>query len=94
VSRGSGVRSVRSAENVFVAYRDHMVLRIPLAATNLVPAQAKVTTKLTLQALTELKTLVEQCEVLCPMIRKPSGSGLALNNDGKSPKSSAPSCRR
>jgi len=50
---------------VLVRYRQYMALRIPLAATNLVSAQPKVSTKLTLAALQELISVAEAEEVLC-----------------------------
>ena len=59
--------------HVLVVYREYMTLRIPLAATNLAPPRPEAQTKLTFEALTELISLVEQCEVLCPLIRPTSG---------------------
>lgn len=61
---------------LFVTYRDDMVLRIPRAATNLAsPAlPPESPSKLTSQALTELISLAEQCEVLCPVTQPNSGS--------------------
>ena len=50
-----------------------MVLRIELSATDLVADPRTVPpTKLTSQAVTELATLAEQCEVLCPTDPKTS----------------------
>src|SRR2546429_4618135 len=60
---------------LFVAYRDTMVLRIPQTATNVVappPASAPLS-KLTSHAITELISLAEQCEVLCPATQSTSG---------------------
>jgi Family of unknown function (DUF5372) len=61
---------------IFVAYRDAMVLRIPEAVTDLVspPPESAPMTKLTSHALTELVSLAEQCEVLCPATPSKSGS--------------------
>ena len=67
-----------------VAYQEYMTLRIPIAATNLVPAQPGLKTKLTLAALTELISLAEQYEVLCPTHRQPSGTNTAQNSKPKS----------
>lgn len=62
-----------SAEHVFVSYGKFMVLRIPMTATNLALPRPTSATKLTLEAITELISLAEQSEVLCPS--KPSTSG-------------------
>lgn len=86
--------SGRSLGSVFVAYQNGMVLRIPQAATDLTPTHPQVTTKLTSQALTELKSVVEQCEVLCPVTREPSGGDSVPTNSDTSPTTSAPSFRR
>jgi hypothetical protein len=60
---------------IFVAYRDTMVLRIPQTATNLVspPHESAPLSKLTSHAITELISLAEQCEVLCPATQPKSG---------------------
>src|SRR5262244_35574 len=60
---------------IFVAYRDTMVLRIPQTATNLVspPPESAPLSKLTSHAITELISLAEQCEVLCPATQPKSG---------------------
>jgi hypothetical protein len=47
---------------VAVSYRQNMVLRIPISATNLVGSQPVHQTKLTLVALTELISLAEHWE--------------------------------
>src|SRR5437867_4920150 len=62
---------------IFVAYRDTMVLRIPQTATNLVspPPESAPMSKLTSHAITELISLAEQCEVLCPATQPNSGIG-------------------
>jgi hypothetical protein len=59
---------------VVVAYQGHMRLRIPLAATQLALPQEVLGTKLTWESVTELVTLAEQCEILCPSQPPPSGS--------------------
>lgn len=75
---------------VFVSYRDYMILRIPLLSTNLTPYRPAGQTKLCLEALTDLISLAEQCEVLCPSTLQQSGSDCL--QDSK-PKSST-TCRR
>src|SRR5438445_9547885 len=62
---------------LFVAYRDTMVLRIPQTATNCVspPPESAPMSKLTSHAITELISLAEQCEVLCPATQPNSGIG-------------------
>lgn len=55
----------RGATHIFVAYRDHMTLRIPIAATTLFPPQPNLRTKLTLDSVQELVTLAEQVQALC-----------------------------
>src|SRR6266571_4295394 len=77
---------------LFVAYRDTMVLRIPQSATNIVspPPESAPMSKLTLHAITELISLAEQCEVLCPVT--PNNSGTASHSRGKPV--SAPTSRR
>ena len=51
------------ATHVFVAYQGYMVLRIPRAATNLLPQPPRIPTTLTSHAMTELISLAKQCEV-------------------------------
>lgn len=86
--------SGRSLGSVFVAYQNNMVLRIPQAATDLASSPPRVTTKLTSQALTELKSVVEQCEVLCRVIPELSGRDSVPTNSDTSPTTSAPFSRR
>jgi hypothetical protein len=69
------------AEYVFVAYREDMTLRIPLLSTNLASPRPTTATKLTVQAVTDLISLAEQCEVLCPP--KPHASGDDCLQNGK-----------
>ena len=77
---------------IFVAYRDSMVLRILQSATNLVapPPESEPTTKLTSHAVTELISLAEQCEVLCPAIQPNSG----IDSHPRCKPVSAPTSRR
>jgi hypothetical protein len=61
-----------------------MVLRIELSATDLVADPRTVPpTKLTSQSVTELATLAEQCEVLCPTDPKTSGEDSRPNSGNK-----------
>ncbi|MGZ3627271.1 MAG: hypothetical protein ACXVDN_06315 [Ktedonobacteraceae bacterium] len=48
----------------FVSYREQMVLRLPVAATTLASSRPVISTKLTLDAVTELMTIAEDCEAL------------------------------
>jgi hypothetical protein len=76
--------STRSGSGyVLVSYQEHLTLRIPRAATNLAPPRPGPQTKLTLEALTELISLAEQCEVLCPPIRPTSGEDCPQNANSK-----------
>jgi len=83
-----------TAEYVFVAYREHMMLRIPRAATTLVSQVPRVPTTLTSQAITELISLAEQCEVLCRTTPKPSGPPSVPHSKPRSAPNSRPSSRR
>jgi hypothetical protein len=47
---------------VFVAYREYMVLRLPVASTTLALSRPVVATKLTRDAIKELMTIAEDCE--------------------------------
>src|SRR4030095_8614392 len=67
------------AGHVFIAYRTFR-LRLPRTGTNLEPQPPRVPTKLTLQAITELISLAQQCEVLCPTIPVSSGTNSAPNS--------------
>jgi hypothetical protein len=81
-----------NAQFVSVIYRGFMALRIPLAATNLVPARPRVSTKLTLAAVRELISVAEAEEVICQLIPKASGSISPLNCEPQSlPSSQSPS---
>jgi hypothetical protein len=46
-----------------VAYREEMLLRVPVAATSLIPSLPVARTKLTRAAITDLVALAVQCEV-------------------------------
>ena len=77
---------------IFVAYRDTMVLRIPQTATNLVspPPESASLSQLTSHAITELISLAEQCEVLCPVTQPNSG----IDSPPRGTPVSAPTARR
>jgi hypothetical protein len=70
-------------QHVIVSYRRGITLRISLAATNLVPKQPQVQTKLTIGALQELISTAEESEVLCPFNRKTSGQAYPPNVKSK-----------
>jgi hypothetical protein len=77
-----------TAEYVFVSYGEFMVLRIPIAATNLALPRPTTTTKLTLEGITELVSLAEQWEVLCLSKQTRSGNDFPLSCKQKSAKKS------
>ena len=83
-----------TATHVFVAYQGSMVLRLPRAATNLLPPSSQVPTTLTSQAITELISLAEQCEVLCRTTPAPSGARSVPHSRPTSAPSSRPSSKR
>lgn len=82
------------AQYVLVAYQDHMLLRIPLLATNLLPVQPRVATRLTLAALEELLSVAEALEVVCPPNPKTSGETCPPNAKSKSQRNSPPFSRK
>ena len=81
-------------ERVLVGFRGHMALRIPVGATNLAPARPCPRSKLTLAAITELISLAEQCEVLCPSNREKSGDACRQDSVARSLPTSPRSCKR
>ena len=80
------------AQYVLVVYREQMLLRIPLSATTLRPAQRRVSTKLTLAAVQELLSVAE--EVVCPLSPETSGKTYPPNAKSKSRRNSPPLSRR
>ena len=84
-----GIPSGVNTQSILVIYQDSMVLRIPMAVTNLVPPRPASENKLTLAAITELVSLAEQWEVLCLSNPTKSGHDSTLANKPKSPKRSA-----
>ena len=83
-----------SGGHVIVSYREDMSLRIPFFSTNLAPYRPAGQTKLTLAALTDLISLAEQCEVLCPTNPQKSGSDCLPGSKPKSSTICRPSSRR
>jgi F420-0:gamma-glutamyl ligase-like protein len=81
-------------EHVLVGFRGHMALRIPVNATNLAPARPCSRSKLTLAAITELISLAEQCEVLCPSNRERSGAACHQDSAARSLPTSPLSSKR
>jgi hypothetical protein len=84
----------RGASHILVAYRDFMTLRIPLTATNLIASRPSIPTKLTFAAVTELITLAEQCEALCPSDPAMSGDTCPQPCNSRSATISRPSSLR
>ena len=69
----------------WVVYRDFMQLRIPLAATNLLPGTPTVRTTLTRQAITDLLALAGHWEgLVCPPPRTTSGDGCPPSSASRS----------
>lgn len=83
-----------SAGHVLVSYREYMSLRISFLSTNLAPPRSAGQTKLTLDALTDLISLAEQCEVLCPANPQKSGSDCLQDSKPKSSMTCHRSARR
>jgi hypothetical protein len=80
------------AQFALVAYQGNMTLRIALEATNLVFAQPRVSTRLTLAALEDLLSAAE--EVLCPQSPAVSGSISPPNCEPPSWPNSQPPSRK
>jgi hypothetical protein len=83
-----------SQRHVFVAYREKMVLRIPITATTLAPPHALLHTKLTSQAVEEFISSAHQCEVLCRPDHKTSGDACPQHSNSNSSRTSPRSSRR
>ena len=84
----------RGASHVFVAYREHMTLRIPLQATTLMATQPATPTKLTLDAVRELVTLAEQEYNPCQHDLPTSGANWRQTSNSTSTRNSDPSSMR
>ncbi len=63
--------------HVFVSYREHMVLRLPVASTTLAASRPVISTKLTHSAVKELLTIAEDCEALNALSPKRNLEALA-----------------
>jgi hypothetical protein len=83
-----------SAGILRVFYSDFIVLKIPLAATNLAPPRPGLSSKLTADAISDLIALAEDSEVLCQSRRANSGRTSRQRSVPKSPTTSRPSSRR
>lgn len=90
----SPVAPSRHASYVMVLYRDPIRLRIPVSATDLAPPRHGPVSKLTLAAVTELVTLLEHAEGLCPSPPTPSGTGCHRRSKRPSLTISSLSCTR
>lgn len=73
---------------------DSMRIRIPLSATKVAQHQQALGSKLTLESVTELVTLAQQYEILCPSLPTPSGTVLTPHCKRSSLKKSKPSARK
>jgi len=73
---------------------DRMRIRIPLSATQLALPQRALGSKLTLESVTELVTLAQQYEILCPSLPTPSGTVLTPHCKRSSSKNSKPSAKK
>ena len=82
------------AGHVIVAYRECMRLHIPLSAISAQAHRLNSQTKLTLDGVTELVTLITQWEVLCLSSPKNSGDGSTSNFKIPSSMTSPRSSRR
>ena len=87
--------SGRASASILVSYRQCMVLRIPLSATNLIGSRPIQQSKLTLGALAELKSLAEHWEGnSCHANQRSSGAVCPQSYKLKSSTSSRRSYRR
>ena len=82
------------AQYVSVLYQEYMTLRISLSATNLVPAQPRVSIKLTLAAIQELISVAEAEEDLCQSRPETSGGDCLQNCKPKFLPNSQPFSRK
>ena len=80
---------------VLVAYRDSILIKLPLAATHSGSAAAPAArTKLDAEAVRQLLAFVKECEPPChPSSPKTSGRACRRRAAGKSSKTSSPSSR-
>ena len=74
-------RPLHGPGHVCVFFREHIILRLPRDATNLVCRHAPPPTKLTLEAIHNLLALVKECATLCPNNPRPSGTDSRHNGN-------------
>jgi hypothetical protein len=86
--------SPRAIGHAAVIYQGHMQLRIPLSATHLSAPAQSLGTKLTLESVTELVLLTQQCEALCPFFPTLSGTDCPPPSKPASSKISSSSVRK
>ena len=84
-----------NASCVLVAYRDSVLIKLPVAATNLSSAILPAArTKLNAEAIQQLLAFVKECEQPCRPNPKPSGAKCRKRSGNRSSKTSSPSSRR
>ena len=90
------VSARRSDGHALVAYRDRMLLKLPVAATSLAPRQPhEALSKFTREALEELIALADECGVAaCRFDLNASGDAYPTNSAPRSSKTSPRSSRR
>ena len=82
-------------ENVLVRYQERMLLRIPIAATNLsTPNLYQIRTKLNLSSVEEFLEIAKECKALCHTNQNISGQESRQCYNKKSCKTSLLSSRR
>ena len=83
-----------NAPCVLVAYRDSILIKLPVAATNLCSAaRTPARTKFNAEAIEQLLAFVKECEQPCPANHAPSGPGCRKRSGSKSSGNSSPSSR-
>ncbi|MDP9311444.1 MAG: hypothetical protein M3R24_11265 [Chloroflexota bacterium] len=87
-------RPLHETAHVRVLYRTGIHLRIPARATTLTPSRPSLQAKLSVDAITELVTLAEDCEALCLLARPTSGLNLRQSSNPDSMPTSRRSSRR
>ena len=73
---------------VWVRYKEGMLLRLPIKATNMASGQAASVSKLTLESIQELVALARQDEQSWIFEQKQSGKGCTQTNKQKSSRQS------
>lgn len=81
--------------DVLVRYRDHLLLRIPIAATTLsAMAATSIVAKLNFAVIVDFLAAAKECEAICSAIQKNSGEAFRKKKKGKSSKTSHQSLKR